>query len=254
MSTTYTLGQNINLTVNFYLGDTLFDPYNVADVSIYTPAGALSSTVTPTKSSTGVYVANFTIPAGGSAGTWEHHWTYTPYVGMTPHEDEYEFAVAANSSAVATETTPVSELILDNIYSTLTGITTAAGYNQTVVRVDRYRPMTEPAPSIFPTLTFWIEDETRDDSYMVGQTERAMTLTVRAYTQDGDDPSLALERLLADVERALSVDITRGGYAYDTAAEGVVEREIVNLDRPFGVGYIEFGIRYRHVRGNPYSQ
>lgn len=254
MSTTYTFSQNIDLKVNFYIGSTLFDPYNVADVSIYTPGGGLSSTVTPTRTATGMYKANFTIPADGPAGTWEHHWTYTPYVGMTPHEDEYTFPVAANSSAVSSETTPVSELILDNIYTVLSSITTANGYNQTVARVDRYRPMTEPEPSIFPTLAYWLEAETRDDRYMVGSTERTATLTVRAYTQSGDDASLALERLLSDVERALSVDITRGGYAYDTAANGVVEREVVNLDRPFGIGYIEFEIRYRHLRGNPYSQ
>jgi len=48
-------------------------------IQLYTPAGAASGSAltSPTKSATGQYYQNITIPAGGATGTWEVIWTAT---------------------------------------------------------------------------------------------------------------------------------------------------------------------------------
>jgi len=150
---------------------------------------------------------------------------------------------------------PISGLIFDNVVTTLQGITLSAGYNQTVAKVERTRPLNDPNVATYPTLTAWIEDESREQS-QINYTDHHQTLVVRGFTMSGDNPALALERLMADVERALAVDITRGGYAIDTAAVGGVEREAVMPDGFMGRGiaYAEYIIWFRTKRGNPYSQ
>jgi hypothetical protein len=254
--TTYAAGENINLTVNFYLGANLFDPYAVADVDIYNQAGTLQSSITPTRVSLGVYRANYTLPAAAAAGTWAHHWTYTAYVGMTPHEDIYNFTVATVSTAVVSAVTPIEHQIFDHVLTTLAGITTANGYNQTVVRVEKFRPLDEPDPASFPTLHAWIENKQRDSAVEMNKVWQVHTLVVRGFTRDGNDPALAINQLMADVERALMVDPHRGGYAIRTAPQGVEEPEVIMGDGFGGraVAYAEFEIVFRTKAGDPYSQ
>jgi hypothetical protein len=151
--------------------------------------------------------------------------------------------------------TPISHSIFDNVISTLQGITTTAGYNQTVARVERYRPLDEPNPATFPTLHAWIESKQRDETEIC-YTDHAHTLVVRGFTRDGNDPALAIDKLMADVEKALKVDPTRGGYAIRTAARGVEEPEVIMGDGFGGraIAYAEFEIAFRTKRGNPFSQ
>lgn len=251
----YLASQTATFQVQFKRNGSLYDPYAVAAARILDPSSTLMATLTPTRVSLGIYSITYTIPAAGPAGQWHHAWTYTGASGMAPDSFQYAFDVVAATYVVTPVDVPVSQSIFNNVIATLQGITVAVGFNQTVVKVESTRPMIEPSPSTFPTLTAWIEDESREQSAIM-YTDHHQTLVIRGFTLDGNDPGLALERLMADVEMALAADLTRGGYAIDTAAVGGVERDAVMPGNMMGRGiaYAEYTIWFRTKRGNPYSQ
>ena len=251
----YIASQTATFQARFTLNGSPHDPYAVASARILDPSSTVMATLTPTRLSPGLYAIAYTIPAAGPAGQWHHAWTYTGAAGMAPDTFQYAFDVVAATYVVTPVGVPVAQSIFNNVIATLQGITIAAGYNQTVAKVERTRPMEIPSVATFPTLTAWIEDESREQS-QINYTDHHLTLVVRGFTLDGNDPGLALERLMADVERALAADITRGSYAIDTAAVGGVEREAIMPDQFMGRGiaYAEYTIWFRTKRGNPFEQ
>jgi len=71
------------------------------------------------------------------------------------------------------------------------------------------------------------------------------------WIQD-DDTADAIDQLAADVEKALSVDISRNDLAYDTKIQAV--RKFISEDmQPEGNCEIDVLINYRHVEGDPYT-
>jgi hypothetical protein len=251
----YIASQTATFTVRFTRNGSLYDPYAVGSVRILDPSSTVMATITPTRLSLGIYSITYTIPAAGPAGQWHHAWSYTGAAGMASDSFQYAFDVVAASYVVTPVNAPISALIFANVVTTLRGITLASGYNQTVAKVEEYRPLDMPSPGTFPTIHAWIENESRDQS-QINYTDHHQILVIRGFTMDGNDPNLALERLMADIERALAADLTRGGYAVDTAAVGAVEREAImgagQAGR--GIAYAEYEIWFRTKRGNPYSQ
>lgn len=151
--------------------------------------------------------------------------------------------------------TPIKKQILDNLVTTVAGITTAAGYNQTVKSVFFGRPTHDNPEASYPLVFIWADEDTADDTAMVGFTLCVLNVGVLAWLDDGDDPALATETLLADLKKAIQADVTRGGYAIDTVASGPVEVEYDANRQPItGVGYQEFNVRYAHKFGDPFTQ
>lgn len=97
------IGERINLVVKFYESGALYDPYDVGDVRIYTAAtgGDLLGTVTPTRDSTGIYTATWTIPSSMSPTTLYDSWTWTAESDMASVTQVYSFTIVPKSASVA---------------------------------------------------------------------------------------------------------------------------------------------------------
>lgn len=66
----------------------------------------------------------------------------------------------------------------------------------------------------------------------------------------GDDPSTELNRLLVDIQRAIRVDVTCGGVAFNM----VELRNELDIDGPADrlvAGVVEFQVQYRHLIDDP---
>jgi len=149
----------------------------------------------------------------------------------------------------------LKEQIVDNIKTTVEGVTVANGYNQTMGEVDR---KTTPAPNnktYWPSADIWIENEEKTSGRNAGHRDNTMTVMISAYTDDTTDTDQALSYLAADIEKALMVDHTRNSLAITT--------EVTNVDHIFadeetqgsmtGMVEIEVRIWFRHRIADPYS-
>jgi hypothetical protein len=110
----------------------------------------------------------------------------------------------------------IVELIQQQIKTTLQGITTASGYWHTVGTVVRGRlsPLDHeslPLVSILP-----VSDVPEAGASSVLRRELTLTLRLWIEAQAFADAPTQLERLKADVTRAMQLDPRRGGLAEDT--------------------------------------
>lgn len=113
------------------------------------------------------------------------------------------------------------ESIMDNIVTTLAAITTGGGYNFSVGEcLLGLKSITDSPGDIMPNI------------YIAGADEERKNIAQRTYGSDllvpvigyvklidnADKPTLErmVSRLIADITKALMVDITRGGYAVTT--------------------------------------
>jgi len=116
------------------------------------------------------------------------------------------------------ETPTIRENILLNLKSTLEAITKAHGYNNDIASVQRWSQR-GPALASMPTIIINAGPEEKKP-----EPNPLVTCTFNVYidiwtnhlesdTRSSDE---ILDSLLGDVEKALMIDITRGGYAIDT--------------------------------------
>ena len=109
----------------------------------------------------------------------------------------------------------IREAILDNIVSTLEGITTDAGYNNTIKLVTRephnwsnLKPDEKPCAQVL-----WTRDE-KDDETTIGQYILSfLTVNIRGNVYSKTDLETALNAFCEDIEKVICVDQTRGGNA-----------------------------------------
>lgn len=146
----------------------------------------------------------------------------------------------------------VRESILENLRTTLSGVTTANGYHNDIQSVQRWRQSgnsllnvpcivinagpeeKNPAPNPFMTcrLTVYLDIWTRQDA-----TDMQATDTI-------------LNSLLGDIEKAIMQDITRGGFAKDTNIKSNVLFETLEGQPQAGV-VMELEIIYQHKQDDP---
>lgn len=143
---------------------------------------------------------------------------------------------------------PTSELILQNLETTLEGITVAAGYRTTVVRVDRLiKTWNETPPGHRP----WIGIVPDECSVNYGSSSNHGMVDWEIHLvacTGGATPILraqALENLVDDLFVALHTDTYRGGNAITTEIlrwqhDGAAEA---------GQGSLDMTIRVRYRRG-----
>jgi hypothetical protein len=153
--------------------------------------------------------------------------------------------------------TPVSELIADNIVTTLGGITTTGGaYHHTASAVMRRKQFGQPTSNNLIIVN--LGDKERNDE--ANPKNRRITW-VQSYWIDfyiieaegGGDIDERINKAVSDVEKILMVDHTRGGYAHDTFPSGAV---IFPDEEGGGVAGVSVLIRvqYRTLLTDPNTQ
>lgn len=148
----------------------------------------------------------------------------------------------------------VRERILQNIKTTIEGVTIANGYNfdftpETVQRWSMHgNRMVE-----MPTVVISPGDEDESSSpHPFEECLMSVFLDV-FYVTDEDDlvsTDTYLNRLQGDIKKAILADATRGGEAVDTDILGTTPFETTEA-QPYAGIIIELRVRYRHLRNDP---
>lgn len=152
----------------------------------------------------------------------------------------------------------VRERILKNVQSTLETVTVENGYGHTLRSVQRFQQQGQELKDVPMVVLI----EGGDDVELEGPLAGAYSLTSRNMTisavliqrqdleEDARSASEVMNSLLADVQKAMQVDSTRGGLALDTEEAGIGEMD-VEEGQPELVQTVGFRIRYRHRRTDP---
>ena len=112
----------------------------------------------------------------------------------------------------------IRESILENLRTTLAEITAANGYHNDIASVQRWRQSGNSLLNI-PCIVINAGPEEKDPIPNPFTTCRLTVYLDVWMRQDQSDPQptdTLLNSLLGDIEKALMVDYTRGGFAKDT--------------------------------------
>jgi len=143
---------------------------------------------------------------------------------------------------------PLIEQLWIHVLATLATITTGNGYWTTLATITR--GMLSPLESFgMPFASLLPIDDIPE--YVVGVINRDPTFVIRVWIDDA--PATAgttLELLVADVKKAMAVDITRGGIVQHTLEEGVQYLYVVSTERLAGAD-IRWRCPYRTTFTDP---
>lgn len=147
--------------------------------------------------------------------------------------------------------TSVKESIESNIKTVLETVTIANGYQVDILEVTRSdgNPFSH-SDFIFAQINF--EGEDKQDGVPMGHSTSTARYTIWCWHTDFDTFEKALNDILADVEKALHLDLFRGGFAQDTDVTGSEVFSAEETSPLHGVA-ISVEVLYRHKVGNPYS-
>jgi len=148
--------------------------------------------------------------------------------------------------------TSIRENILAELKTTLELITAAHGYANTIASVQRWNQRGNSL-ALVPCIVINSGQEVKKPEPNPQATCRFTIYLDVWYRQDDDEtrPSdQIISSLLADVEKAIMVDPTRGGNAEDTNILNNVTFETVEGQPSFGV-IVELEIAYKHKLTDP---
>lgn len=146
--------------------------------------------------------------------------------------------------------TPVDELILANVATTLAAVASPT-YHFTFKGVQRSVPLDATRVQEFPTALIGAAEVTWSDAlhYRMGGDAR---FTVRVAVEDRETHPAAVAWAAADVRKALLADVTRGGFAVDTK---IIQQSPIVLVAEAGnavVGVdVSVQVRFRHQYDDP---
>ena len=148
--------------------------------------------------------------------------------------------------------TSVREQILANIKTTLESISIANGYHNDVQRVLRYK-IAAWQTIIFPTLM--VVGVHVDKKAIEGGPSRMNATLYGAVmcclnVDPVEDTETLHDLLTLDVEKALQVDVRRGGIARDTTIVGD-DLQVVEAELPFAVSTLTFEVMFTYDRQDP---
>lgn len=146
----------------------------------------------------------------------------------------------------------VRESILENLRTTLTGVTVANGYQNDIASVQRWR-QSGNSLVVVPCIVINAGHEEKDPSPNPFTTCRFTVYLDVWMRQDAADLQATdsfLNSLLGDIEKALMVDYTRGGFAKDTNIKSNVLFETLEGQPQAGI-IIELEIIYQHKQNDP---
>lgn len=150
----------------------------------------------------------------------------------------------------------VRERIMKNIQAALEAITVENGYANTLNAVERFL---QSGQSSKPPMALVIEgddrpiDATQQDSGGIA-TERTFEVGVGIMAQQDEEADArsaaeVMNSLIADVQRAMQLDVTFGTYAMNSSEIGISAIEAEEGQPVLHCG-ISYEIRYRHLRTN----
>ena len=144
----------------------------------------------------------------------------------------------------------IEEKIVQNIVTTLQGITVANGYNNTVKLVTD-DPEAGLNLQLFPAIFVAVGSEVPDRG-ATSVTRREMNLTLEYWLRAQINPRAAAASLRADIQKRMMVDPHRGANAVDTregpSSYGLVRGEIVEA-----MGQTGYTIHYRTKTEDPFT-
>lgn len=147
---------------------------------------------------------------------------------------------------------------MKNIQATLETVTVENGYANTLRSVQRFQQGGQQLSAVPVAVLI----EGGDDIEIEGPLSGSLSLTSRTLTvsivlihrqdldTDGRSASEIMNTIIADVQKAMLVDYTRGVVALDTLEAGIGEMD-VEEGQPELVQTIGYRIRYRHRRTDP---
>jgi len=141
----------------------------------------------------------------------------------------------------------VRQQIIDNLATTLTGLTTTAGR----VYPSRVDPL---GSSEVPGLLIYDTDESVDEDQSTLQAQyRSPLFVVEGFVEGagGDPVSDALNLIASEVETAIFTDVTRGGIALGTFYSSTLKTYDSTGDKVVGIIRLEFIINYMTAVGAP---
>lgn len=148
----------------------------------------------------------------------------------------------------------VREKIMQHIQDTLEWITVENGYSNTLRSVQRFRQDGQELANLPAAILIEGSDDVESNGPLELTSRSLMVSVVLIHRQDTDTDARAaselMNSLLADVQRAMQVDHTRGGVALDTTEIGIGELN-VEEGQPELVQSIAYRIAYRHERRDP---
>lgn len=147
----------------------------------------------------------------------------------------------------------VREAIVQDLVSALGAISRSNGYN-TDLSGRVLREAVAPQRQAFPAVYVAGISETKEIGPLASppgwkRAELRVTLLC-AVAQDGSNPLTDLDLLLADVERAVETDPTRGGRALLTRVVAVRAGH-TREELPAVIGEVDVSITYDHELGDP---
>lgn len=148
----------------------------------------------------------------------------------------------------------VRELILENIVTTLQGINGTGGYNFAVVSANVKRVVGGIGIlQEYPTLYVVVGQETVMTEVLEKSTVR-MPVTIECWIRsDRDTLAADVEKIIADVRKAMMVDYTRGNKAIQTDYLGATNPAITEGENVLGAVGVQYSILYRTSRTDPAS-
>ena len=151
--------------------------------------------------------------------------------------------------------TSVLEYIAVNVLASINAITIENGYNQILVGV---RPNRDDFESIAPengTVLIVEAPAERPEIQMDGAEEWLQPFVCMAYVIVSDGAAGSVEtkyaQVVADIEKKMKIDPTRGGYAIDTKIRAA--RPFTDKKGRSGIA-VPVVVHYRTVYGNPYTK
>ena len=119
---------------------------------------------------------------------------------------------------------PLIETIAVEIAARINEITTANGFNQTLVAVRPKRNDFSDIPPVDGKVLIWQGDETPPGEEAIGTEEWLQEFLLIAIVIDSDAAATSIDTRLnqvrADIQKKLMADHTRGGNAVDTSFRG----------------------------------
>ena len=146
--------------------------------------------------------------------------------------------------------TPILNTITASIVTTLEAVTTGGGYNVTLTVEKLHEDRNIQNQLGDNKAVVVLNSLTPSDTRPLGHDEwiANYTVYVGVYTSEASETVISDQMAVVgcDVNKALAVDLTRGGYAVNTIIDGIEAGETAIL--------INFHVLYRTLEGNPFAQ
>jgi hypothetical protein len=149
-------------------------------------------------------------------------------------------------------TDSVKERVLQNIKSTLEGITVANGFGVNIAQVLRYRIAGYDVQE-YPTLLVVgpkENKERRTGGYDKTDVTLYCDIEVLATNDSMEDSEEYHDLIMRDIEAALLQDETRGGIARDTDVLST-SFQAVNAQLPYALSIVSVKVTYAHLAKDP---